>query len=190
MKVIGICGSPRRGGNTEIMLRTTLEEIEKNGTETELVLLAEKNIMPCKGHSACLDKCPQNDDIQAIYSKAEQADAIIIATPVWSNNVSSLTKIFIDRFLWTAMNGKKLLGKKFGVITVGQYKHGGHEMAFNVLKNWSTDQGLQMIGDKQKFYSKFGAIGFGKKPGDVKKDLESIESARKLGQEIVKETKK
>lgn len=184
MRVIGICGSPRKGGNSEIMLQEALKAAEAKGAETELIILADKEINCCKGLNSCPDECEFKDDMQEIYKKLEEADAIILATPVWFNNVSSTAKVFMDRCVFLARK-KRLAGKKLGVITVTQSKHGGNELVFNIIRDWASSCKLEIVGARQRMYSKFGAMGVGKQPGDVKNDEESLESARKLGEAIV-----
>ena len=85
MKVIGIVGSTRRGGNTEILTEITLEVIRKEGIETELISLAGKRIAPCDGCRSCIEtgKCHIEDDFDSIFAKMKEADGIILATPVY-----------------------------------------------------------------------------------------------------------
>ena len=80
MKVVGIVGSPRRGGNTEILTQIALEEIKKEGIETELISLAEKRIAPCDGCRSCIEtgKCHIKDDFDSIFAKMKKADGIIL----------------------------------------------------------------------------------------------------------------
>lgn len=85
MKVVGIVGSARLGGNTEILTRIALDEVQKAGLETELVSLAGKKIEPCDGCRSCskTGKCHIRDDFGSIFKKMKEADGIILATPVY-----------------------------------------------------------------------------------------------------------
>jgi multimeric flavodoxin WrbA len=82
MKILGICGSPRKG-NTEFLLRKALKAAREKGAETELILLREKRVEHCDGCSKCekTGECHIRDDMQEIYNKLEDADAIVLASP-------------------------------------------------------------------------------------------------------------
>ena len=69
MKIVGILGSPRKGGNTEVLLDVALEEAQKNGVLTDKVPLKDKSIAPCDGCLGCVQtgKCVIEDDVQEIY---------------------------------------------------------------------------------------------------------------------------
>ena len=83
MKVLGIVCSPRKGGNTEILVREALEGAGEVGGETELILVADKNIAPCDACDTCRETgvCRIKDDMQPIYQQLDQADGIILGTP-------------------------------------------------------------------------------------------------------------
>ncbi len=119
MKIIAICGSPRRG-NTEFVLKRILAKAEELGAKTELVLLREKRIEFCSG---CLDcdstgECAIRDDMQIIYPKLESADLIIFGSPNYFSNVSGTMKVFIDRLL-PLYYKNKLRDKKAIAVIVG-----------------------------------------------------------------------
>jgi len=113
-KVLGICGSPRKG-NTEWMLRKLLDGAKKAGAETEIILLREKNIKACDGCLTCeaggKDRkgiCRIEDDMQGIYPKLLEADALLFGTPVYFEMLSGLLKNFMDRTcpIWPRLEGK------------------------------------------------------------------------------------
>jgi len=100
MKVIAINGSHRQGKNTATMLMLVLEEIEGGGGKTELLELPDFRISVCRACNSCLRKpeCSiQDDDMSFLAEKMMAADAIIIGSPVYFANVTSLLKIFMDR---------------------------------------------------------------------------------------------
>ena len=116
MKLLAICGSPRKG-NTEFMLNTVLNEIKG---DKELILLREKNIKHCNGCLSCdkTNKCIIQDDMQEIYQKLIDSDILLIGTPNYFDNVPGLLKDFIDRtnpFYETDI----LKGKKVVVLVAG-----------------------------------------------------------------------
>jgi multimeric flavodoxin WrbA len=108
MKIVGISGSPRRGGNTEILLDKALAAARRNGSKTKKIILNELKFSPCqeckniRRDGICIIKV----DWQKVFSEIEKADAVILASPIFFGSVSAQTKMFIDRFqcLWLAKN--------------------------------------------------------------------------------------
>ncbi len=99
MNVLGIGGSPRKGGNTDILLAEAMKGAGDSGAETEEIYLRDFKISPCWGCNSC-DKnglCVQNDDMQKIYYRLVQSEHIILASPIHFYSVSSHTKLMIDR---------------------------------------------------------------------------------------------
>ena len=99
MKILAICGSPRKG-NTEFMLRKVLESAEKNNAETELILLKDKNIKLCIACDLCFKEgkpCHIDDDFKAMRDKIVSSDILLLGCPNYFKNVSTLMKMFIDR---------------------------------------------------------------------------------------------
>src|SRR4030067_3715719 len=99
MKALGIVGSPRKGGNTELLMKHTLRVISEEGIETELLSLAGKHIRPCTACMACRkeETCSIDDDVFPIYLKMKEADAIIIGSPVYFQGPSGLVRAFMER---------------------------------------------------------------------------------------------
>ena len=110
MKVLGINGSPRIGGNTDILLEKALEGAASGGAETEKIVLNELRIAPCQEqeYENINDEglSVVDDDIQIIFRKIEEADALILASPIFFGSLSAQTKTMIDRFqcVWLAKN--------------------------------------------------------------------------------------
>jgi len=119
MKTIGILGSTRKGGNTEILLDVALEEAQSFGSASK-VLLRDKAIAPCDGCMGCAPtgECVIRDDMQEVYQGIRQADAIIWASPVYYWSMTGLAKTALDRTF--ALNFPKLqqAGKIGGLILV------------------------------------------------------------------------
>ncbi|MDF2520209.1 MAG: hypothetical protein K0R84_837 [Clostridia bacterium] len=149
MKVLGICGSPRLGGNTEYFINVALKELEERGIETEIVKLGEKEVKPCKGCYGCVKarKCTQQgDDFDEIFDKMLKADGIIVGSPVYNSSVTANIKALLDRagFVsrWIAnsmkeksesynWNGTAFSGKVAAPITVA--RRAGQNFAFAQL---------------------------------------------------------
>jgi multimeric flavodoxin WrbA len=128
MKIIGICGSPRKG-NTEWMLDTIMKRLAQKGAETELILLRKKSVGSCAGCLKCETggkerpgACVQKDDMTELYPKLMSADCIVLGSPVYFEMISGQLKVFIDRTcpVWTRMGGKLLLGVAVAEEGIGQ----------------------------------------------------------------------
>jgi multimeric flavodoxin WrbA len=99
MKVLGIMGSPRRQGNTEILLDRALEGAGEAGADIEKVLVSKLRISPCLEIYACFKdgNCSIKDDMQTLYGKLLEADHIVFASPIFFYGISSQAKAVIDR---------------------------------------------------------------------------------------------
>lgn len=99
MNVLGIFGSPRRGGNTELLLEEALRGAEKEGAKVERLFLSDFTITACKECHGCdaTGNCVILDDMKKIYPKLLGADVIIVASPIFFYGVTAWTKALIDR---------------------------------------------------------------------------------------------
>ena len=112
MKGLAIAGSPRVGGNSEIICDELLKGAAAAGHETEKINAAKKNIAPCMGCDACkkIGSCVQKDDMAEIIDKLMVADVILLAAPVYFYSVCAQMKTLIDRCYvkYTEIKNKKL----------------------------------------------------------------------------------
>ena len=148
MKVLAVNGSHRPGKNTATMLKLVLEEVEKDGGETELLELAECRIELCKACNRCLrqSECSiKTDDMASIGEKMMAADAIVLGSPVYFSNVTSLMKIFIDRSRWLHMCKNVLDGKIGGALTHAGLRNGGQETTQIILERFLQSHGLYVL---------------------------------------------
>jgi multimeric flavodoxin WrbA len=99
MKVLGIAGSPRKNGNTDMLLAEFMRGATERGAETKTVFLRDLQVSPCKHCDACLKAgvCSIKDDMQEIYRDLERADVIVMASPVQFTGVTAPMKAMIDR---------------------------------------------------------------------------------------------
>ena len=99
MKVLGIAGSPRRNGNTDLLLAEFMKGAASQGAEVKTIVLDKLKIAPCKHCDACLEKgeCVIKDDMQMIYEELEQADRIVLTSPVQFMGITAPVKAMIDR---------------------------------------------------------------------------------------------
>ncbi|WP_265822129.1 flavodoxin family protein [Geovibrio ferrireducens] len=116
MYALAICGSPRKNGNTTLILNTVLGTLREKGWETELETVGGKDIKGCTACGACFKRgdgtCIINDAFNPVFAKMLKADAIIIGSPTYFADVTAETKALIDRSGFVAMaNGNALKGK-------------------------------------------------------------------------------
>ena len=97
--MLGIAGSPRRGGNTDLLLAEVMKGAVSRGAEVKTIILDELDIAPCQHCDTCLvkGKCKIQDDMQMVYRELEQADRIVLASPLHFMTVTAQTKAMIDR---------------------------------------------------------------------------------------------
>ncbi len=180
MKAIGIVGSPRKNGNTEILARHTLKAIEEEGLETELIRLAGLDIKPCTACMACKkeERCPIKDDLFPIYTKMKEADAIILASPVYCGSATPEIKAVMDRAGFIAdFNGNVFERKVGGALSVGERE--GQNFTLAQLNFWFHEVGCFVPG------SAGGCpIGFGYEKGEVEKDEVGLKTAWKFGKNV------
>jgi multimeric flavodoxin WrbA len=124
MKIIGIVGSPRVGGNTQQLVQQILAGAGENGAETKLFNVTTMKISGCSGCNACRKdgQCVQQDDMQSLYPEIAAADVVVVGTPVYMGQMTAQLKAFFDRLL-PFMNPdftSRLQGKKQMVLAVTQ----------------------------------------------------------------------
>ncbi|MBN1176552.1 MAG: flavodoxin family protein [Dehalococcoidales bacterium] len=158
MKIIGVCGSPRRG-NTEWMLRTLLEAASRNGADVELLLLRKIDVKMCRGCLACEEGgkerkgiCKIKDDMAEAYPALLAADAIVLATPGYMEMLSGRLKNFLDRTcpIWPRLEGKHIAGLAVAEEGIGQ--------TIRNLKGYASLLKMQWVGS---------VTALAKNPGDA-----------------------
>ncbi|GAB6144816.1 flavodoxin family protein [Desulfocicer niacini] len=148
MNILAINSSHRPGKNTALMLNLVLNEIKDKGGHTELLELANHKIELCRACNKCLQtpECSVlNDDMAMIAEKMLKADAIVLGSPVYFANVTSLMKIFIDRTRWMHMCKNLLDGKVGGVLTHAGLRNGGQEMTQMILERFLQHHGVHVV---------------------------------------------
>ncbi len=181
MRILGIVGSPRKNGNTEILMREALRMARDAGCETETFLMSEKQVAPCDACGTCFEvgSCVVQDDMQELYDMMERADGIIIGSPVYFGSVSAQTKAIMDR-MFALLARRALKDKIAGALVVT--RRVGAIQARSLLYTFCIAQGMIVAG---------GAIGYGREVGDVLTgvgggiDMSAMEEARLLGTNVV-----
>jgi multimeric flavodoxin WrbA len=120
--ILAVVGSPRKGGNTEILVSKIAEGARAGGAQVELIHLGDLQIRECDGCHACWRgrPCSKEDDMRPIYAKIAASDAIVFATPVYWYGPTALMKAFIDRFVYFNSEGNRpmIRGKRAAVAVV------------------------------------------------------------------------
>ena len=120
MKIFGLSCSPRREGNTEILVGEALDGARSEGAEVELFSVAGKEIQPCDGCQTCIKtgKCHIDDDMQTVYQKLAEADGIIFGTPIYFYTMTAQAKAIMDRTYSLRRPEFRLTNKVGGIIAV------------------------------------------------------------------------
>ncbi|MCL1795053.1 MAG: flavodoxin family protein [Oscillospiraceae bacterium] len=180
MNILGISGTPRKGGNSEILLDAALEPFVEAKWDVTKILLSEKRIEPCVGCDTCVEQktCCINDDMAEIYRAYEKCDAIIISAPAYWRNVPAQLKAVIDR-TYGNKNGS-LKGKLGGAIAVGRGQGGGQAIVINAIYNFYLSSGALCVPAETN-----GVTAVADKPGDILSQPRRLEQARILGRNIM-----
>lgn len=178
MKIISFLGSPKKQGNTAVLLNKVLEGIHsKHDEQNEIVFLQEKNIKPCTECNCCQkdDKtqCVIDDDMQEIYKKVNEADLIITASPIYWWGVTAQTKLLIDRmygFHGNLKNKKAVLLLTYG----GELPNLGPETAESNYKEICEYLNIKNA----------GVLGVCTGKTEVSANHKALDEAYKFGQSI------
>jgi len=197
IKVLGISGSPRKQGNTEIMLENALEGARSVGeVETIMYSLAGKNFNGCIFCNRCKEtgRCCLKDDFNELFDLWLEADGLLYATPIFHMMVTSQLKAFIDRLghvLFAYFNRTvPRFSKAGGVLSQGTAPYGGQEIALQYLvMHLMTVNCIPVSGDTPGSY--VGAAGISKtwERGSIKDCPEALETAYNVGQKVAEMAK-
>ena len=184
-KVVIVKGSPRRNGNSAILVDQVAAGAESVGAEVDVFYLHGMDIQPCDACEVCRasmeDECIVEDDMQNIYPKLRQADALVIASPVYWFNVSAQIKLFIDRCY--ALGGgdpsrHALAGKQIGIVMTYGDSDPFNSGAVNALRTF------------QDAYNYIGAeivgmvYGSADSAGEIRQNDRLMAEAKELGVKI------
>lgn len=181
MKVIAINGSPRKDGNTAILIKKALQALEAEGIQTELIQLAGETIRGCKACQVCRDKknklCGQNDKLNEYLPKIWEADGLILGSPVYFGMMTAELKALIDRTGYVSMRNDGLLKRKVGAAVVVN-RRAGALATFAAINNFFLINGMIIPG------SSYWNIGVGREKGEVEKDEEGLKVMENLGKNM------
>ena len=181
-KVVAFNGSARKNGNTAILLRTVLKELEKEGTETELIQLSGAKIHGCLACRKCSTKkdrrCSQTGDMGNAYiEKMEEADGILLGSPTYVADITPEIKALMDRACLVSKANGGIFRRKVGAAVVA-VRRAGAIHAFDSLNHFFLISEMIVPG------SSYWNIGYGREIGDVEKDEEGMQTMKTLGQNM------
>ncbi len=173
MKVLMLNGSPRKNGNTSIALNEVKKVLESENIEVELINVGSKEIYGCKGCLYCKEhgKCVINDAVNEIAEKFENADGLVIGSPVYYASANGTLICLLDRLFYSTKFNKTM---KVGA-SVAVARRGGCSATFDELNKYFTISGMP-ISSSQYWNSVHGRV-----PGDAEKDGEGLQTMRTLG---------
>ena len=189
MKVLGIFGSPRRGGNTEILLEEALKGAEKEGAKVERLYLNDFTITPCKECHGCDDtgNCIILDEMEKVYPKLLEADVVILASPIFFYGVTASAKALIDRS--QALWARKYLLKDPSLGKEGK-KRKGFFISLGATKGQKIFEGAILT--VKYFFDVFNAEYVGEllfrgveAKGDILRHPEALQQAFEAGRRLV-----
>jgi multimeric flavodoxin WrbA len=176
MKALLINGSPHANGCTYTALNIVAEELQKNGIETEIVHIGNKDIRGCVACGKCyeLGHCVFNDMVNEVASKLEQADGLVVGSPVYYAGPNGTLTNLLDRLFYSAHYDLRM---KVGAAVVSA-RRGGTTAAFDRLNKYFTISEMPVVS------SRYWNMVHGHTPEDVMKDEEGCQIMRVLGRNM------
>jgi multimeric flavodoxin WrbA len=190
LRILGIAGSPRRGGNTDLLLAKAIRGAESSGAKVKTIVLCQLDIAPCDHSDDCLvaGDCSIQDDMQMVYRELERADRIVLASPIHFMGVTAQTKAMIDRCqaLWARKYKLKVppLGDErerqgLFISVGGRSKTNQFRPAQTIVKSLFTSLNVTYVGELL-----FPGVD---KKGVITKHPDALKQAFLAGQRLVEE---
>jgi multimeric flavodoxin WrbA len=182
MKVLGISGSPRREGNTDILLNAALEVLAVEGVQTEFLSLADRPIKPCVACRGCFAsdtmRCVQEAPaFEGILDKFAETDGILIGSPVYFGSATPQIMALLDRVGYVSRKYPQLLRRKVGAAIVVA-RRAGQNFTFAQLNYFFLISEMIVPG------SSYWNVAFGREKGEVRNDAEGMDTVKKLAQNM------
>lgn len=183
MKVVAFNGSPRKDGNTNILLEHVLKPVQEAGIDTEIVHIGGGRVKQgCTACGVCREvknkKCVIDTDIvNECIEKMIEADGIIFGTPSYFADMTAELKALIDRAGYVTRGNGNLLRRKVGAGVIAQRRGGATSILSSMYK-------MYLISEMIIPGSTYWNFGLGKQKGDVLNDAEGLENMKNLGENI------
>jgi len=183
MKVVAFNGSGRKDGNTYLLLKVVLEELQAEGIETELVQLAEgAPIQGCASCFKCMErknmKCAiESDPFNEYFAKISEADGLLLGSPVYFSDITAGLKALIERCGFVGRANGNLLKRKAGAGVIAVRRAGSNHALSSI--NY-----LFLISEMIIPGSSYWNMAMGRGPGEVMNDAEGIATMKTLGKNM------
>jgi len=179
MKAVAFNGSARKDGNTAILLDTVLEELKREGIETELVQLSGKSLQGCIACFKCFEnkdgRCAvQKDEMNMYIQKMREADSILLGSPTYFSDVTTNMKALIERCGMVSRANGDMFRRKVGAGVVAVRRAGAAHV-------FSSLNFFFLIGQMIIPGSSYWNIAIGRQPGEVMNDNEGMQTMTNLG---------
>ena len=176
MKVLLINGSPRINGNTSIALNELAKTLNEEGIETEIIQIGTKDIRGCIACNTCYKnhKCVFNDIVNEVAPKFEEADGLVIASPVYYASANGTLISFLDRLFYSTSFDKTMKGG----ASIAVCRRGGASATFDELNKYFTIASMPVVS------SQYWNSVHGRKVGEANKDFEGLQTMRTLGRNM------
>ena len=183
MKVLAINGSGRKDGNTCLLLKAVLAELEREGVETEMVQMAEKG--PIQGCISCF-KCMERKNMQCAidsdpfneyFQKISRADGLLLGSPVYFSDITAGMKALIERCGFVSRANGGILRRKVGAGVIAVRRAGSNH-------SLSSINYLFLISEMIVPGSNYWNMGIGRNPGEAAGDSEGLETMKTLGKNM------
>jgi multimeric flavodoxin WrbA len=182
MKVVAFNGSARKDGNTAILVQQIFQPLEEQGIATELIQLADMKITACRACYQCFEnknqRCSvEDDDLNQCIEKILDAEGIVLASPTYIGDVTSLMKALIDRAGMVSRANNNMFRYKVGAA-VAVASWGGAIHTFDSINHFF------LIGEMIVVGSSNWNLGFGREKGQVLHDQKALATMRTLGRNM------
>jgi multimeric flavodoxin WrbA len=217
VNILGIVGSPRKGGNTEVMVRTALAAAESlGGVQTDIILMAGRRVSPCIGCHHCWfhdGVCAIKDDASEMIQKMVEADGLIVGSPVYFGSITATLKGLLERCLklnrmkkqsdnmesmaYEAVKDEEVLfplrNKVGGALSVGGVQSGGQERVIIDIHGFFLLNDVIVVTDggirTPEVHPHFGGVGIGRGKKKVEKDPYGIATSKSVGMRVAEVAK-
>ncbi len=176
MKVLILNGSPRANGNTSVAVNELVKTFETEGVETEVMQIGNQDIRGCIACGSCgkTGKCVFDDAVNLIAPKFEEADGLIVASPVYYASANATLIACLDRLFYSTNFDKTM---KVGASVVVA-RRGGLSATYDELNKYFTISGMPVAS------SQYWNSVHGRTPGEAEKDLEGLQTMRTLARNM------
>ena len=182
-KILGVVGSPRKNGNTHILVSRILEGARSRGGRGDVLFLNDLDIKECNGCHSCWEgkECSKNDDMNSIYPQIIESDGIIFGTPVYWYGPTALMKAFVDRFVYfnSPDNRARIRGKSAALAV--PFEEEDPEAAALLVAFF--EKSLRYL--EMNLIGKIIVPGVSRK-GEIVKKQDRLEEARNLGRRLAR----